>query len=117
MQRLLMPQRLATSIPLALGLNIASAASAHAHVKWFCAFDVAGQPRSLANVLCQDFEFLFGLTVLTLMAGCLVEGTQIGAAMNRSIDRATSFVQENTELLFRAGCVFFFVAIWALGGV
>jgi len=117
MQRLLVRQRLATTIPLALGINVAFAATAHAHVKWFCAFNVAGQPRSLENVLCQDFEFLFGLTVLSLMAGCLIEGTPIGTAMLRSMDRATAFVQENTELLFRAGCGFFFVAIWAMGGV
>jgi hypothetical protein len=117
MQCLLVRERLATTIPLALGLNLAFAATAEAHVKWFCAFDVAGNPRSLQNVLCQDFEFLFGLTVLSLMAGCLVEGTQIGAAMLRSMDRATAFLQENTELLFRAGCGFFFVAIWAVGGI
>jgi hypothetical protein len=117
MQRVLVRQRLATTISLALGLNVAFAATAHAHVKWFCTFDLAGQPRPLTNVLSQDFGFLFGLTVLSLMACCLVEATQIGNAMLRSMDRATAFIQENTELLFRAGCGFFFVAIWAMGGV
>lgn len=29
--------------------------TASAHVKWFCAYGVAGQPVGLANVLCPDF--------------------------------------------------------------
>jgi hypothetical protein len=117
MHRLLMRQRSAVTIPLALGMNLVFAATANAHVKWFCAFDVAGQPRTLENVLCPDFEFLFGLTVLSLMAGCLVEGTFIGEAMLRALDRVTAFIHDNTELLFRAGTGFFFVAIWAMGGI
>ena len=52
-------------------VNAVAASAASAHVKWFCAFDVAGQPRGLENVLCPDFELLFGLSVLALMAGCL----------------------------------------------
>src|ERR1041384_6603468 len=110
-------QRPAALLPLALGMNLVFAATAQAHVKWFCAFNVAGNPRSLENVLCPDFEFLFGLTILTLMVGCLVDGTVAGNAMLRSIDRATAFVQENTEQIFRAGTAFFFIAIWSMGGV
>jgi hypothetical protein len=116
MRRMLM-QRPVALVPLALVMNLMFAATAHAHVKWFCAFNVAGQPRSLVNVLCQDFEFLFGLTILSLMAGCLVEGTTIGEAMLRSMDRATTFLREHTEQIFRASCAFFFVSIWAMGGV
>ena len=44
-------------------------------MKWFCAYNVAGQPRGLENVLCPDFESLIGLSVLALMTGCLLEGT------------------------------------------
>ena len=68
-------------------------------------------------MLCLDFEFLFGLSVLALMCGCLCEGTIVGTFMMRSMDRATRFVQENTELIFRAGTGFFFIAIWAAGGI
>jgi hypothetical protein len=107
----------AAAIPLAIVVNAALAGSASAHVKWFCGFDVAGQPRGLENVLCPDFEFLFGLSVLALMTGCLLEGTNLGAAMLRAMDRATSFVRDNTEMLFRAGCAFFFISIWGVGGI
>ena len=54
----------AAAIPLACVLTGLFAGAASAHVKWFCAFDVAGQPRGLENVLCPDFEFLVGLSIL-----------------------------------------------------
>ena len=117
MNRLPRRLRLAAAIPLAILVNAALAGSASAHVKWFSGYDVAGQPRSLENVLGPDFEFLIGISVLILMTGCLVEGTRLGAAMMRAMDRATRFVRDNTELMFRAGCGFFFVAVWAAGGM
>jgi len=43
---------------------ILGASQASAHVKWFCAFDVAGQPRNLENVLCANFELLVGAAML-----------------------------------------------------
>ena len=91
--------------------------SAEAHVKWFCAFDVAGQPRGLENVLCPDFEYLIGLSLITLLAGALFEGTHIGLAMQRSMDRVTAPILDRTELMFRAGTAFFFIAVWGFGGV
>ncbi|HZP75525.1 MAG TPA: hypothetical protein VFB45_05230 [Pseudolabrys sp.] len=103
--------------PLAVLVNIIAAGTASAHVKWFCAYDQAGQPRGLENVLCPDFEFLVGLSILGLMAGALFEGTTIGAAMLRAIDRATRLLYENSELVLRAACGFFFISIWAVGGV
>lgn len=105
------------TVPLALMVNIVFAGAASAHVKWFCAYDVAGQPRGLENVLCPDFELLVGLSVLSLMAGCLVEGTPVGTAMIRAIDRATAYVRDNTEMMFRAGTAFFFIAVWGVGGI
>lgn len=105
------------SIPLALVVNAALGGRASAHVKWFCAYDVAGQPIGLENVLCPDFEVLAGLSVLMLMSGCLAEGTYFGAAVTNALDRATTLVRDNTELMFRGACGFFFVAIWALGGI
>lgn len=98
-------------------VNFVLAGSASAHVKWFCAYDIAGQPVGLENVLCPDFEFLAGLSVLMLMSGCLAEGTFFGTAILGAMDRATRYVRDNTELMFRAGCGFFFVAIWAFGGI
>ena len=102
---------------IAVLLNFAFAQSASAHVKWFCAYDIFDQPRGLENVLCPDFEELVGLAVALLLAGCLLEGTTLGDAMLRSLNRVTSFLRTNTELLMRAGVGFFFVALWTTGGI
>ena len=104
------------SISHAVIVNCLLAGTASAHVKWFCAYNIAGQPRGLENVLCPDFEFLIGLSVLALMWGCLIEWTQLGAPLLRSMNRVTGFIGDNTEMIFRAGTMFFFISIWAVGG-
>jgi hypothetical protein len=93
------------------------AAPASAHVKWFCSFNVAGQPRGLENVLCPNFEQLVGLALILLLTGCVLEGTALGAALLRAFDRVTSGLRGNTETLVRATCGFFFVALWTTGGI
>src|SRR5580658_6323800 len=108
---------LAAAIPLACLMNAVTAGAASAHVKWFCAYDVAGQPDGLENVLCPDFETLTGLSVLALMAGSILENTPSGFALLRALDAATRLVRDNLETIFRAGCAFFFIAIWGAGGV
>jgi hypothetical protein len=107
----------AAAIPLAMMVNVMLVATASAHVKWFCAYNIAGQPDGLENVLCPDFETLTGLSILALMTGALVEGNGLGGALLRAIDRATRFVRENTEMMFRAGTAFFFISIWGFGGI
>jgi hypothetical protein len=47
---------MARATGLGVVLSLSGIAEASAHVKWFCAFDVAGQPRSLEHVLL--FRFL-----------------------------------------------------------
>lgn len=108
---------LVAAFPLGCLVNAICAGAASAHVKWFCAYNVAGQPRGLENVLCTDFEALFGLTLMALMAGGFAEVTDIGAMMLRSIERATTWIRENLETIFRASTAFFFISIWALGGI
>jgi hypothetical protein len=105
------------TIPLALLINAGLTGTASAHVKWFCAYNVAGQPLGLENVLCPDFEMLVCISIAWLFFGSVVEWSFIGNAMLRAINRATQFVEENTELIFRIGCAFFFVSIWAIGGI
>jgi hypothetical protein len=117
MHRLTRPLPCAATLSLAFMVNVLLAGTASAHVKWFCAYNVAGQPVGLENVLCPDFELLVGLSVLGLMGGCLLEGTIVGEAMLRAFDRATRFVRDNTETMFRAGCAYFFISIWAVGGI
>jgi hypothetical protein len=102
---------------LAMLFWIVGVQSAGAHVKWFCAYDVAGQPRGLENVLCQDFELLLGIALLWLLAGCVIERTSLGEAMTRAIDRVTIGLRLHTEAMIRVVCGFFFVSIWAVGGI
>ncbi|HLH12075.1 MAG TPA: hypothetical protein VKV77_09385 [Methylovirgula sp.] len=90
---------------------------ASAHIKWFCAFNVAGQPRGLENVLCTDFELLMSIALLTLLSGYLIEMTAIGTALLAALDRVTGALRDNAEILMRAACGFFFVALWAKGGI
>ena len=97
--------------------SVASTQGASAHVKWFCPYNVAGQPRGLENVLCQDFELLVGIAIFWLLAGCLIEGTTLGQSITRALNRVTSGMRIHSELIIRSVCGFFFVAIWALGGV
>ena len=105
------------TVSAVIGSSLICPGEASAHVKWFCAFDVAGQPRGLENVLCPDFELLVGLALVVLVAGCLVEGTPVGAALQRALDRVAGRLATDSELLVRALCGFFFVALWTTGGM
>ena len=98
-------------------LGCLGATQAEAHVKWFCAFDVAGQPVGLENVLCTDFELLTGIAMIFFVIGCLIETTSIGAAMSKALSSATAPIKLDTEILIRAVAGFFFVALWTTGGI
>lgn len=111
------PANRATRVSLAVALIAALASPANAHVKWFCSFDVAGQPRGLENVLCPSFEQLTGLALLVLLVGCVLERTPLGSALLQALDRVTSGLRVNTETLVRATCGFFFVALWTTSGI
>jgi hypothetical protein len=108
---------IAAAIGLTFLFNVLFVGSASAHVKWFCAFNVAGEPRGLQNILCPDFELLAGYAILILFYGCFLETTVLGEAMVRALNRVTSWLRTNTELLIRAGSAAFFVALWAIGGI
>src|SRR5262245_8754587 len=108
--------RLAAPV-FAFFLSVIFSGEASAHVKWFCAFNCAGQPRGLEKVLCSEFELLVGLAMLSLAAGCLLEGTAVGDALQRALNWITSGLQSNTEILIRVVCGFFFVGVWSKGGI
>jgi hypothetical protein len=109
------------SVVGAFGLSglftVAAPNAAQAHVKWFCAYDVAGQPQGLEQVLCLDFEWLTALALACLMFGCLAEGTPLGGALLNALDRVTARIRTDTELLVRATLGFFLVSLWDLGGI
>jgi hypothetical protein len=107
----------AAALPLACLIDTVLVGPASAHVKWFCAYDVAGQPVGLENVLCPDFEFLTGLSILGLMTGGVLENTVVGNSMLQALNRVTRYIRENIETVFRAACAFFFISIWAIGGI
>lgn len=113
--RALSPQMAICTLVATLGALAPREASAH--VKWFCAYDVAGQPRGLEMVLCTDFELLTATALAVLLFGIVLEGTTVGAALLRAFDRVTGALRSNTELLFRAVVGAFFVSLWAVGGI
>jgi hypothetical protein len=57
------------------------------------------------------------LSLLGLLTGSAVEGTVLGNAILRAFDQATSYIRDNIEIIFRAACAFFFISIWAVGGI
>ena len=65
-------------IPLALMMNAGLAGTASAHVKWFDAFNVAGQPLGLEKVLNPDFAMLIGISIAWLLFGSVVEWSFMG---------------------------------------
>jgi hypothetical protein len=105
----------------AIGLLFAATAavptSAHAHVKWFCNFDVATQPRVLEKVVGLDFMGLTALAVTVLLAGYVLDKTELGLAVSGALDRVMASVRKHTDLVVRATCGFFLVALWTTGGI
>ncbi|SEF13479.1 hypothetical protein SAMN05444161_8939 [Rhizobiales bacterium GAS191] len=97
--------------------SILGSGEASAHVKWFCGYDVAEQPRGLASVFGEQFGQLVGLAVLVLLVGCALEGSWVGEALWRALDRVTGWLKTNTDVVIRLICAFFFVALWRAGGV
>jgi hypothetical protein len=101
----------------AAGVILFHSGPAMAHVKWFCVYDIVGQPVGLENVLCQDFELLTGFAIAVLLMGGLLENTFVGVALIRSFDRFSGVLQSNTDMLIRAVLGFFLISLWSLGGV
>ncbi len=95
--------------------NILCPGVANAHVKWFCGFNVAAQPRRLEEVLITDFWLLTAFAIIALFSGFVIEGTPLGAALSRALNRVTIGLRDNTELLLRVAGGFFFVALWTAG--
>lgn len=97
--------------------NVLFSGVASAHVKWFCAYDMTGSPRDLDQVLCADFEKLVGLSLAGLLLGCFAEWSLLGEPITRALDRATSWVRANIDILFRGTAAFFLISAWNVGGV
>jgi hypothetical protein len=107
----------AAAVFLSSLFNAVLAGSASAHVKWFCAFNVAEQPVVLGQVLNPSFETLTGLSILGLMTGAILEQPPVGPALLRALDLATAWLRDHIEIIARAATAFFFISIWAIGGI
>jgi hypothetical protein len=107
----------AATVLLSCLVDALVAGSASAHVKWFCAFDVAEQPVVLEQVLNHSFEALTGLSILGLMTGAILEQPPVGLALLGALNRATSWLRDHIEIIARAATAFFFISIWAMGGI
>ncbi len=110
-------RRVLAASALAFAASLLCTGHASAHVKWFCAYNVAGQPRGLENVLCPDFEVLMLTAFTMLLFGYVVEWSAIGAALLAALNRVTNGLRVDTEAIIRAACGFFFIACWANGGI
>ena len=95
---------------------LALPSSAYAHVKWFCAFDVAGQPVGLENVLCPDFELLMMVAIAGLSFGALIDFSGAGPFFSRALDRITEWPRAETERILAFVCSAFFIAVATTGG-
>jgi len=93
------------------------ATPAQAHVKWFCAYDVAGQPEGLANVLCDDFISLTALAMAFFLWACLLERSVLGPMAMAALDRSTTWLRRNDEVIIRGILGYFFVSLWNIGGI
>lgn len=111
-------------IPVVLSRGLAagaalllSAGHADAHVKWFASFDVSTNPSNLEYLFRPDFKGLVALALLILAAGCLLEESPLGSPVMRALDRVTGWLRTETDMLVRAVCGFFFIALWTTGGI
>ena len=102
----------------AVGLGLfLSASQASAHVKWFSSFDVATAPHNLDYLQMPDFKVLIILSLLFMALGSLLEESPLGAPMMRSFDSVTGWLRTEPDALVRPVCGFFFIAVWATGGI
>jgi hypothetical protein len=90
---------------------------AAAHVKWFAPYDITTAPRDLHWVQDRDLIHLVLFAVALLTAGAMIGNTVLGGAIVRSMDRVTTLVRDDTEILMRAVYGGFFVALWTVGGI
>ncbi len=111
------PYQKSACIVAGCGLAFFATDAAQAHVKWFCAYDVAEQPRVLEHVVNRDFIALAVLAISVLLVGCMIGQTELGEAISTALDRVTAPIRTNAGLLVRVTCGFFLVALWTMGGI
>ena len=102
---------------LTLVAALAAPSAAHAHVKWFEAYEVAQEPVPIATTLALPAFWIAGALVLIFFAATtLVERGAPGVAVSNGLDRATRWLREHADTFMIAVLFAFFVALFAVGG-
>lgn len=98
-------------------VTVLGTASAEAHVKWFCPYNVFTHPRALDLVWSSDFRHVLLLGLVILLVICLIEGTGLGRLLIDGLNEISHLVEGQVETLFRAVYGAFFVCLWAIGNI
>ncbi len=98
-------------------LWLATAHAAAAHIKWFCAYNVAETPQPIRDVVDTDFLCLSGVAVLVFLVAGIMDNRFLGRAILWSIDRVTGPLRHSTPTIMRATFGGFFIALWVSGGI
>ena len=102
---------------LALPLLVLAPQAASAHVKWFCAYDVAAQPMLLGGVLTQAFLALALVSVVGLWTGTHLDRSRLGQSLALSLDRLSAALRARSEAMMRACYGAFFASLFTLGNI
>ena len=98
-------------------LWVASLGPACAHVKWFCAYNVAEPPQPVMHFLGADFALLAGISMLALLVAGVMDNIFLGRAVIWSIDGITNLIRPSVPIILRAVFGAFFVSLWTVGGI
>ncbi len=102
---------------MVLAASLAAAGPASAHVKWFCAYNVATTPRALNLWLNGDFGRVLALGLVVLTIACVVDRTIIGRVLLAGMTGLGSLLEGQTERMMRGVYGAFFVCLWSTGGI
>jgi hypothetical protein len=91
--------------------------SALAHVKWFCAYNVAETPQPLHTFVDEGFGLLVAISIGLFILAVVLDQLFIGQSILWSIDRVTGGLRLIIPDLMRATYGAFFVALWTHGGI
>jgi hypothetical protein len=94
-----------------------TAQPAAAHVKWFCAYNVATTPQPLPALIDANFLTLVGIALLVFLVAGIMDNRFLGRAILWSVDRVTGPIRQSTPTVMRATFGGFFVALWVTGGI
>ena len=81
---------------------LASLRPAGAHVKWFCAYNVADIPQPLSRLLDSDFFTLVGVSLAIFCIAGIIDNLFLGRAIIWSLDLVTGVIRPSVPAILRA---------------